>query len=129
LQIQGQRVQVAKLEAERSALSRLDRIKADQGARATALEKEAGASELRANLIEYNLDAVDAALDAVNAGEASSAVSCIAQQCTALKSTPWTHTTNNGCSGCGAGCRREECMDMFVEPSIAVWHCMVVLRG
>jgi hypothetical protein len=69
LQIQGQRVQVAKLEAERSALSRLDKIKADQGARATALEKEAAASELRANLIEYNLDAVDAALDAVNAGK------------------------------------------------------------
>lgn len=68
-QIQGQRVQLAKLEAERSAMSRLDKIRSDQGARATALEREAAASELRANLIEYNLEAVDAALDAVNAGE------------------------------------------------------------
>eukprot|EP00883_Tetradesmus_obliquus_P009930 jgi/Sobl393_1/2641/SZX66696.1 len=69
--IQGQRVQVAKLEAEKSALSRLDKIKADQGARATALEQEAAASEARANLIEYNLEAVDAALDAVNAAIAT----------------------------------------------------------
>lgn len=59
---------MAKLEAERQALSRLDKIKADQGARATALEREAAASELRATLIEYNLEAVDAAIDAVNAG-------------------------------------------------------------
>jgi hypothetical protein len=68
LQIQGQRVEVAKLDAERAALSRLDKIRLDQGARATALEKEAAASEERATLIEYNLEAVDAAIDAVNAG-------------------------------------------------------------
>jgi hypothetical protein len=67
-QIQGQRVEVAKLDAERAALSRLDKIRLDQGARATALEKEAAASEERATLIEYNLEAVDAAIDAVNAG-------------------------------------------------------------
>jgi hypothetical protein len=90
-------VQVAKLEAERSALSRLDRIKADQGARATALEKEAGASELRANLIEYNLDAVDAALDAVNAGGASSVAvvySSVSVLCgDVCCSTTWTRWT------------------------------------
>lgn len=68
LQIQGQRVEVAKLDAERAALSRLDKIRLDQGARATALEREAAASEERASLIEYNLEAVDAAIDAVNAG-------------------------------------------------------------
>lgn len=67
-QIQGQRVEVAKLDAERAALSRLDKIRVDQGARAAALEKEAAASEERASLIEYNLEAVDAAIDAVNAG-------------------------------------------------------------
>lgn len=50
-------------------MSRLDRIRADQGARATTLEREAAASEERASLIEYNLEAVDAAIDAVNAGE------------------------------------------------------------
>eukprot|EP00879_Flechtneria_rotunda_P009714 GHRR01010163.1.p1 GENE.GHRR01010163.1~~GHRR01010163.1.p1 ORF type:complete len:564 (+),score=252.88 GHRR01010163.1:1740-3431(+) len=69
--IQGQRVQVAKLEAERQALSRLDRIKVDQGARAAALEREAAASEERATLIEYNLESVDAAMDAVNAALAT----------------------------------------------------------
>jgi hypothetical protein len=119
-QIQGQRVHVTKLEAERSALSRLDRIKADQGARATALEKEAGASELRANLIEYNLDAVDAALDAVNAGGASSValygsampVLC----CTAsskCKTVVAIKTLQLGCYGCGPGCsdcRRIACV-------------------
>jgi len=62
-------VEVAKLDAERAALSRLDKIRVDQGARATALEREAAASEERATLIEYNLEAVDAAIDAVNAGE------------------------------------------------------------
>jgi hypothetical protein len=67
-QIQGQRVEIAKLDAERAALSRLDKIKLDQGARATALEREAAASDERASLIEYNLEAVDAAIDAVNAG-------------------------------------------------------------
>lgn len=67
-QIQDQRIELAKLDAERAALSRLDKIRNDQGARATALEREAAASELRASLIEYNLEAVDAAIDAVNAG-------------------------------------------------------------
>lgn len=63
-------MEVAKLDAERAAMSRLDKIRVDQGARAAALEQEAAASEARATLIEYNLDTVDAAIDAVNAGGA-----------------------------------------------------------
>ena len=44
-----------------------------QGARVAALEAEAGESELRAALIEYNLSDVDAAINAVNAAIASGA--------------------------------------------------------
>jgi predicted ribosome quality control (RQC) complex YloA/Tae2 family protein len=66
-----QRLDVAKVEAEKAALSRLDKIRSDQTQRAAALEAEAAAAELRASLIEYNLEAVDAALAAVNGVVAS----------------------------------------------------------
>eukprot|EP00877_Chromochloris_zofingiensis_P000091 jgi/Chrzof1/10082/Cz04g26130.t1 len=69
--VADQRLDVAKVEAEKAALSRLDKIKADQGTRATALEAEAQESEHRAALIEYNLQAVDACIDAVNAAIAT----------------------------------------------------------
>jgi hypothetical protein len=62
-------------------MSRLDKIRVDQGARAAALEQEAAASEARATLIEYNLDTVDAAIDAVNAGETVDWTQCIGQGC------------------------------------------------
>ena len=57
---------MVKAEAQKAAFSRLDKIRYDQTTRAAALEAEAQAAELRATLIEYNLEAVDAAIDAVN---------------------------------------------------------------
>lgn len=47
-------------------MGKLDRLKADQAARANALEKEGAEDDSRAALIEYNLGPVDAAIDAVN---------------------------------------------------------------
>lgn len=47
-------------------MSKVDRIRADQSARAAALEAEADDLTGKATMIEYNLDLVDAALDAVN---------------------------------------------------------------
>ncbi|KAG2487711.1 hypothetical protein HYH03_013710 [Edaphochlamys debaryana] len=64
--IEGQRADIARADAERAATSRLDKIKADQGSRAAALLVAAEEAELKAQLITYNLTAVDAALDAVN---------------------------------------------------------------
>lgn len=58
-------------QAERAALQKIDKIRSDQGARAAALERESAESELRAQLIEYNLEAVDAAITAVNEALAS----------------------------------------------------------
>lgn len=81
-QVADQRLDVAKVEAEKAALSRLDKIKADQGTRATALEAEAQESEHRAALIEYNLQAVDACIDAVNAAIATGEAT--AQTCSTL---------------------------------------------
>ncbi|KIY94935.1 hypothetical protein MNEG_13027 [Monoraphidium neglectum] len=69
--IEGQRVDVAKADAEKAAVGKLERVKQDQGARVAALESEASEAELRATLIEYNLGEVDAAIDAVNAAVAS----------------------------------------------------------
>lgn len=64
--IEGQRAQASRLEMERSAQSKLDKIRRDQTARAQTLQSEADQSELRAALIEYNLEAVEAAIQAVN---------------------------------------------------------------
>ncbi|GLI62598.1 hypothetical protein VaNZ11_005137 [Volvox africanus] len=64
--VEGQRADIARADAERAALSRLDKIKQDQGSRAEALLHQAEECDLKAQLITYNLDAVDAALVAVN---------------------------------------------------------------
>ncbi|CAG9466235.1 unnamed protein product [Pedinophyceae sp. YPF-701] len=53
-------------QAEAAVLSRLEKIKADQAARARALEAEAAMAEKRAVLVEANLEKVDAAINAVN---------------------------------------------------------------
>lgn len=71
VQIEGQRADMAKAEAERSAMSKLDKIKSDQTARAAALAREAEEAELRASLIQYNLEAVDAVITALNESLAS----------------------------------------------------------
>ncbi len=70
-QIADQRTDVARADAERQALSRLDKMRADQGKRVSMLGEEAAESMQRAALIEYNLEAVDAAIDAVNAAIAT----------------------------------------------------------
>ncbi|GIL69667.1 hypothetical protein Vretifemale_580 [Volvox reticuliferus] len=64
--VEGQRADIARADAERAALSRLDKIKQDQGSRAEALLHQAEECELKAQLITYNLEAVDAALVAIN---------------------------------------------------------------
>ena len=60
------RVASARVAAETAALSKVDRMRADQAARAAALEAEATTKSDHATLVEYNLSAVDAALKAVN---------------------------------------------------------------
>ena len=57
---------VASERAERAASRRLEKVKTDQARRASRLEAEREKEQLRATLIEYNLDAVDVALHAVN---------------------------------------------------------------
>ncbi|KAK9805687.1 hypothetical protein WJX72_012021 [[Myrmecia] bisecta] len=63
--IEGQRAEQVRAHQEKAALAKLDRIRTDQGQRAEDLEKEAAEAEAKANLIEYNLEAVDAAINAV----------------------------------------------------------------
>lgn len=48
-----------------------------QGSRAEALLRQADECELKAQLITYNLDAVDAALAAVNASLATGGFGCV----------------------------------------------------
>ena len=69
--IEGQRAAVARAEAEKGAMSKLEKIRHDQGGRVNALQKEADEAELRGTLIEYNLDAVNGVLDAINEALAS----------------------------------------------------------
>ncbi|GFR49968.1 hypothetical protein Agub_g12107, partial [Astrephomene gubernaculifera] len=64
--VEGQRAEIARADAERAAMSRLDRMKADQGSRAETLLRSAEECELKAQLITYNLGAVEAALAALN---------------------------------------------------------------
>lgn len=59
------RVASARVAAETAALSKVDRMRADQAARAASLEAEAAVQSDHAALVEYNLGAVDAALKAV----------------------------------------------------------------
>ncbi|GAX80591.1 hypothetical protein CEUSTIGMA_g8028.t1 [Chlamydomonas eustigma] len=69
--IEGQRAAIARAEAEKNAMGKLDRIRTDQASRVTGLQREAEEAELRGTLIEYNLEAVDAVLLAVNEALAS----------------------------------------------------------
>jgi hypothetical protein len=117
-QIQGQRVEVAKLDAERAALSRLDKIKVDQGARATALAAEAAASEARAALIEYNLEAVDAAIDAVNAG--TRCVCGRSWQCVCARVRAWV--SGAVASGCDMRVCLQSCCSMPMHPPLPHTH-------
>ena len=71
MQVAGQRAALARADAERAALGKLDKIKSDQAGRVSALQREADEAQQRAALIEYNLEAVDAAIAAVNEALAS----------------------------------------------------------
>eukprot|EP00955_Chlamydomonas_euryale_P065234 359188-Chlamydomonas_euryale.AAC.1 len=71
--IEVQRSAVARSDAERAAVAKLDRIRSDQGGRLGQLQRDADEAELRGSLIEYNLEAVDAAIGAVNEALASGA--------------------------------------------------------
>ncbi|KAK9841572.1 hypothetical protein WJX74_008143 [Apatococcus lobatus] len=65
--IEGQRAVQARTQKERAAMSKLDKLKADQAQRADTLAANAMSAEEQAQLIEYNLDAVDGAINAVRA--------------------------------------------------------------
>lgn len=65
--VEDQRAEVAQQAAVRTVMSKLDKVREDQAARAEALGREADAEEDKAALIEYNMTAVDAAIDALNA--------------------------------------------------------------
>ncbi len=63
--LHGQRAIAQQAQREKQAVGKLDAIRRDHELRLEALSKEAEAAERRAALIELNLDAVDAALNAV----------------------------------------------------------------
>eukprot|EP00899_Mesostigma_viride_P015122 jgi/Mesvir1/23610/Mv18292-RA.1 len=63
--IEGQRAEMERAQQQAAALSKVDKIRADQGSRAEALQREAEQRQLKAELIEYNLEEVDAAINAV----------------------------------------------------------------
>ena len=63
--IQGQRAEAQQEQRESAALQKLEAIRKDNQHRVVALSKETEAAERRASLIELNLEAVDAALNAV----------------------------------------------------------------
>ncbi|KAK9857575.1 hypothetical protein WJX84_011908 [Apatococcus fuscideae] len=65
--IEGQKATQARSQKERAAMSKLDKLKADQAQRADTLAANAMTAEEQAQLIEYNLDAVDGAINAVRA--------------------------------------------------------------
>ncbi|KAL0030916.1 hypothetical protein WJX79_000862 [Trebouxia sp. C0005] len=69
--IEGQQVERNQSQQEKAALAKLDRIKLDQGKRADDLERDAAEAESKAALIEYNLEAVDGAINAVREALAS----------------------------------------------------------
>lgn len=50
-QVEGQRAQQARLQAEQAALSKLDRIRIDQTGRAEALHREAKEAEAKVRLL------------------------------------------------------------------------------
>ena len=63
--IQSQRTVAQQTQREKAALGKLDAVRRDHQSRLEALGAETEAAERRAALIELNLDAVDAALNAV----------------------------------------------------------------
>ncbi|KAL2651385.1 hypothetical protein R1flu_019513 [Riccia fluitans] len=69
--VEGQRAEQQRKSQEESALSKLDKIRADQTNRVKALKREVDQSVHMAELIEYNLDDVDAAISAVRTALAS----------------------------------------------------------
>ncbi|CAM6100258.1 unnamed protein product [Calypogeia fissa] len=69
--VEGQRAQQQRKAQEDAALGKLEKIRADQTNRVKALEKEVDQSVRMAELIEYNLDDVDAAILAVRTALAS----------------------------------------------------------
>ncbi|CAK9218060.1 unnamed protein product [Sphagnum troendelagicum] len=70
--IEGQRADQQRKAQEESAFSKLDKIRADQTNRVQALKHEVDQSVRMAELIEYNLQDVDAAILAVRSALASS---------------------------------------------------------
>ncbi|KAL4420985.1 hypothetical protein ABPG77_001304 [Micractinium sp. CCAP 211/92] len=69
--IQGQRTAQQQAAKEKAAVGKLEAIRKDHEKRLDVLGREAESAELKAALIEYNLDAVDAALNAVREAVAS----------------------------------------------------------
>ncbi|GAB4824054.1 hypothetical protein N2152v2_011100 [Parachlorella kessleri] len=63
--IQGQRAAAASEAREKGVVGKVDAIRRDHERRLQALQAESEQAEVKARLIEYNLVAVDAALDAV----------------------------------------------------------------
>ena len=66
-----QKQEVAKHQEKKQIASKLDKIKNDQDARITSLRNQALSTNKKAQLIEYNLESVDAAINAVNEALAS----------------------------------------------------------
>ncbi|KAL4425918.1 hypothetical protein ABPG75_009934 [Micractinium tetrahymenae] len=69
--IQGQRAAQQQAAKEKAAVGKLEAIRKDHEKRLGTLGREAESAELKAALIEYNLEAMDAALNAVREAVAS----------------------------------------------------------
>mmetsp|Transcript_14942 Transcript_14942/g.62169 ORF Transcript_14942/g.62169 Transcript_14942/m.62169 type:complete len:1146 (-) Transcript_14942:47-3484(-) len=64
--IEEQKAETQRAQQEAAALSKLTKVQSDQTKRAKALEEEVELQERKAQLIEYNLESVDAAIAACN---------------------------------------------------------------
>eukprot|EP00891_Asterochloris_glomerata_P005087 jgi/Astpho2/5087/fgenesh1_pg.00072_%23_10_t len=69
--IEGQQAASRQAQQEKAALSKLEKLQLDQGRRAEDLEKNAAEAEEKAAMLEYNLEAADAAIQAVREALAS----------------------------------------------------------
>lgn len=69
--LQGQRLAAQQVQREKATMGKLEAIRSDHVARLATLSNEAKDAEHKAALIEFNLDAVDAALNAVREALAS----------------------------------------------------------
>eukprot|EP00898_Chlorokybus_atmophyticus_P002379 jgi/Chlat1/3141/Chrsp21S03365 len=63
--VETQKANAARRQQENQALSKLDKVRADQTKRAVALEKDAAAARRRAELIQFHSEEVDAAVELV----------------------------------------------------------------